>query len=266
MRQLLFLLILILSAGCKQGLKTEHYTIGLDPYWYPLELAGQEKPLLAFTIELFATIAKKENLELSIVYMNWDNLLEGLRKKQYSGAASSLPPYIFNLDKYSFSDPFLLTGPVLVVPMKSKIKNVTQLKGKEIGIVPRSSATLILQTYPDVILRAFDSIPLALDGLFKQQVDASVLNVLITQKYIRNLWSKQLKIASNPLSDEGVRLLTLRGDHPELHIRFNRGLKKLQKKGTYKKLLDKWGLSPDGKEVKDIDKKLQALIIKYVKS
>jgi ABC-type amino acid transport substrate-binding protein len=45
---------------------------------------------------------------------------------------------------------------------------------------------------------------------------------------------------------------------PALIKRFDKGLKKLKKKGVYEKLLRKWGLAPDGESLKEIEQKATA--------
>jgi len=262
----LFLLMCLLISGCGYRQPVKKYTIGYDPTWFPIEVGAQDKQLLAFSIELLVEISKKENLSLSVEERNWDNILQGLREKQYDGALSTLRPYAFNVDRYTFSNLYLESGPVIVTPTKSDVKNVSQVQSKEVAIIPGSTATVLLQKYPGVLLRSYDSIPLALEAIVKEGVDVGVLNVLITQKYIYNLWKSKLQIASAPLTDEGIRLLTLIDEHPVFIKRFNRGLKAVKKKGIYQKLLKKWGLGPDGKEIKNIDAKLQALMLQLQKS
>lgn len=262
----MLLILCFVVAGCSPGQKHQRYTLGLDPTWFPLELGQQEKQLLAFSIDLLVHIAQQEHLSLVVVTKNWDNLLEGLREKEYEGALSPLQPYSFHRDHYTFSELYLLTGPVLVTRTGSPIKQIEQTQWKAVAIIPGSSATSLLQKYPGLLLRSYETIPLALEAVGKEVVDAAVLNLLLTQKYIFNLWDNRLKIASPPLAQEGMRLLTLQGAHPTLITRFNRGLKGLQKTGTYQLLLDKWGLGPDGHEVPHIDAKLHALFIQLQKT
>lgn len=244
---------LLFSCGCNTPvLASQTYGIGVDPSWYPLQLAGQEPNVLAFSIELLTMIAKEENLQLTVQTMSWDNLMWGLQGKKYNAVLSPLRPYTFYEKKFSFSNPYLNSGPVLVVPKDSHIKKLHDLKGKEIGVVRGSSAALLLQTVPGILLQGYDSIALALEALEKEDVDAAVLEVLIVQNYVRNLYKDVLKIAGQPLNNEGLRLISLFQQSPKLLKSFDRGLAALKKKGEYAKLLKKWGLSPDGEPIADL--------------
>lgn len=256
------LLCALLACSCSGKKSSSGYEIGIDPSWYPLQLAGQEKNILAFSVELLVEIAKKENLQLSISNVNWDNLNSGLAAKKYDAILSSMPPYSFYLKSYSFSDPYLMTGPVLVVRANSKIANTNELQGKETGVVKGSSGALFLQTAPGVILRNYDSIPAALVDLSDQQIDAALVEVIIAQDYVRNFYRGTLKIATPPLNEEGLRLITLHDQAPRLIKRFNKGLAQLKKSGEYDRLLQKWGLSPDGKPIANLDRQIEAFLQK----
>ncbi|NGX39538.1 MAG: Arginine-binding extracellular protein ArtP [Chlamydiae bacterium] len=249
---------LLLVSSCQKSSST--YEIGIDPSWYPMQLDGQERNVLAFSIELLSTIGKQEKLPLAIATVSWDNLIWGLRGKKTAAILSSMRPYNFHLKEFSFSPRYLKSGPVIVAPFKSKIFGLRKLANKEIGIVTGSNAQLLLQPVPGLIIHNFPSIPIALKKLYLGEVEAAVVGILIAQKYIRNLYRKELKIASLPLDDEGLRLITLKDAHPALMKKFKRGLTKLKKKGVYEKLLIKWGLSPDGDPPPDLEEKIEQLL------
>ncbi|MDN3507038.1 MAG: transporter substrate-binding domain-containing protein [Simkaniaceae bacterium] len=260
MLRLIALFAVLLFCGCSgKSSSSSTYEIGIDPSWYPLQLADYEKNVLAFSIELLTTISKKENLELSIQSMNWNNLFWGLKEHKYNAVLSSMRPYAFYKNRYNFSDLYLLTGPVIVAPKNSPIKAPSDLKGKEVAVVRGSSAALILQTTPGIILKGYDSIPFALEAVAEKNVHAAALEVLIVQSYIRDIYQDTLKIIGPTLSDEGLRLVALSHESEDLLKRFNKGLMTLKESGEYEKLLKKWGLSPDGNPIANLDHEIENL-------
>lgn len=232
------------SCGCSKK-KSHDYRIGLDPSWYPLEIPGMDKNLLAFSTELLHEIASLRKVKIAIIHMSWDNLTLGLAEKEYHGVLSSLYPYLFYEKKYSFSDPYLMTGLVLVVPAKSSITSLDKLKDKEVAVLRGSTAVTLVDKYPGVQTKEYDAVPSALNDLLQQNVDAVLVDYLIAQAYIRDLYHGQLKIATAPLNDQGLRLITLYDQAPGLIKDFNRGLKELKENGKYLELLKKWGFSSD---------------------
>lgn len=255
--------IILFLYGCSAKKSSQGYQIGVDPTWYPLNFTGRETNVLAFSIELLQEIAKKEDLQLSIVSMNWNNLVWGLTTKKYDAILSSIYPYVFYEKKFHFSNVYLPTGPVIVVPEQSKIKKLDDLKGKRVGILQGSPAALFLQKYPDLLLQSYDTMPETLNALENMYIDTAVLDVLPAQSYVRDLYSGKLKILSPPLNDQGLRLITLDTKKEKLVDKFNSGLKKLQKNGRYEELLKKWGLS-DSKATADVEQNIELFLKSFV--
>lgn len=244
MRKLLLLFCIAFLSSCGSS-KNTTYVVGIDPYWYPQQLMGLEDNLLAFSIELLVEISKKEKLPIATVRKNWDNLVEDLQKKQYDAILSSMRPYTFFEKTFSFSDLYIQTGPVIVVPLASKITRLGDLQAKEVGVVSGSSSTVLLQKIPGLILQNFPTITLTLNAVRNQEVQAGSIPVLIAQRFVTDLYFDALRITTPPLDDEGLRLITLHKASPHLMTRFNRGLAKLKKDGTYNRLRTKWGLAPN---------------------
>ena len=257
----LTVLLLLFFSNC-HGRKSSTYEIGIDPSWYPLEAIGQEKNIFAFSVDLLTEIAKIESMQISILKMNPNNLLFNLDAKNYDAILSTMRPYTFNLKNYAFSELFLKTGPVLIVPKDSKIEGIKTVRGKKIGVVKGSSATVILQTLPGIILEGFDSAPETLIALEQKEVDGVAIGVLLAQNYVQNLYTDQIKIVTDPLDAEGLRLITLTSFKRSANLihHFNSGLTIYKKSGKYERLLKKWGLSPDGKSLSLHNKQIDSFL------
>ncbi|HSX12452.1 MAG TPA: transporter substrate-binding domain-containing protein [Rhabdochlamydiaceae bacterium] len=243
-KPLLFLVLCLsfLTFGCEKK-KTYDYYVGIDPAWLPLDLPGMEKNLLAFSTELIQEIGQTKKKQIGIVTMSWDNLTEGLQKKHYEGILSSLYPYLFYEKKYSFSDVYLMTGPVLIVPTQSKVDSLSMLKGKEVGVIQDGALSVLLEKHDGMIIRTYDSVPELLNDLLRTGVDAAIVDSLTAHAYIRDLYHGQVKIVTAPLNEQGLRLITLYDHSPALLKLFNQGLKTLKATGRYEELLEKWNLS-----------------------
>lgn len=88
-----------------------------------------------------------------------------------------------------------------------------------------------------------------------------ILNVIPAHEYTKNgIYLNQLKIASKPLTNEGLRLIAKNNsESKKLLEQFNEGLKALKKNGTYNQLLLKWGLFDPEKNEKSFDKSLSKI-------
>lgn len=232
-------LILIIIGGCSSP-KSQVLKIGIDPTWFPLDVINKEPYILAFSTELLQKIAQLKRIQLERVTVSWDNLLEGLNKKQYQGILSSLEPHVFNLEKYQFSENFLNTGPVLVMRENAVKSETDTFNEKEIAAFSQNDEQLLMQKYPDAFIRMYDSLQTALVDLTIGNLDAVLVDYLQAFSYVNDIYQNQLKIVSPPLNKEGLKLVTLAKEQQKLIQLFNEGLNELKKTGEYDELLKKW--------------------------
>jgi polar amino acid transport system substrate-binding protein len=240
--RVIFLLFCVWLSACSSGSSKMERRIGVDASWFPLGIAGRENNVTGFSTELLKEIGKVEKISITKVTVNWDNLIEGLQQHKYEAILSSIPPYTFNQQVYDFSELYLATGPVLVVPIKSAFESLGKLTGKEIGVVPDSKGAIVLEKYPAILIRSYDSVPQALNAIVHGALDGALVDALSAAAYCQDLYQNQLKIVTPPLTAEGLRLLTMHGQASDLLLYFNRGLDKLKASKTYDKLLAKWNL------------------------
>jgi len=242
-----FLTLIILALFLLNSCTTEtppSYTVGLDPLWYSMDIPEREKNLLGFTSDILKEISLSQKINIEILLRNWDNLIDGLKEKKYQGILSTLYPYSFYLNKYDFSDLFLATGPVLVVPSHSSVTSLEGLIDKQIGVQEGSEGALIIKMQPHILMRNYTSIPQALNALSNGEIDGAIVNILAAEAYCKDLYFEKLKILPPILNDQGIRLLTLHNQNRKFIEKFNMGLKKMHKNGKYKELQQKWSLGP----------------------
>lgn len=241
-KNLSFLLLLLLAA-CGGGGSSYDYRVAMDPDWYSLGYQGTSA-ITGFSEELLQEIGRSEKIKFAKMNVSWDNLLEGLNKKQYEAILSTLEPYNFRQNRYTFSDLYLKTGPVLVVSAQSNVKTLDDLAGKEIALTNDAYAPLIEKT-PGIIIRNYTQDAKALNDIASQKIDAALVSCLVASAYVNDIYKGQLKIITPPLNNEGLRLVALQGEHPELVEKFNKGLEKLKASKRYDALVKKWSLYTD---------------------
>ncbi|MCP5509611.1 MAG: amino acid ABC transporter substrate-binding protein [Chlamydiales bacterium] len=237
----IFICLACLLVGCGSMAKSP-YRIAVDPSWYPLDLMGKEANVYAFSSDILKAISKKEGIPIDRVNVSWDDTLEGLQKDLYDGVLSPLPPYNFNRAKYDFSDLYLPTGYVLVIPARSSMKQLKKMQDAEIAVQKDSEAERILDLYPSTIPRFYVSPSVALDKLAKGEYKGVIMNVIPAVSFIEDKYADQLKISGDPLNDAGLRLIAIKGKRSELIEQFNEGLKKIKRDGTFDKLVEKWNV------------------------
>ncbi len=226
--------------GCNSP--TPKYEIGIDPSWYPLDFQERQTNVFGFSTELLTQISLEENIEFSILNTNWDSLLDGLTTQKYQAILSSLYPYNFNQNIYSFSEPFLNTGPVLVASIQTPELSLKDLSGKTIGVLEGSPEILMLEKDSTISIRSYASVPDTLNDLVAENIHAALLPALNATAYVDHLYFRKLKVASKPLNDQGLRLITLKEKEPKLLEKFNKALEHMKKNKSYTELISKWNL------------------------
>lgn len=244
MRWKYIIICLILLAGCAKE-EERTYRIARDPSWFPTELLGREHAITVFSDELIRDIGRLEEFRVAIYGLQGHALLTKLQHREIDAILSSAPPIPQFRKYYDFSNVYLYTGPVLVVPEGSSATSLDDLAGKAIGIEMGTRTEQVIADVPQVVIRQYPDIVLALQALSREEIDGAVLAAIPTYAYLRDLFQKELKVVTPPLTDDGLRLLVLKGENPELVRKFNAGLVEAVKNGSYDKIAAKWQLDLD---------------------
>ena len=197
-----------------------------------------------FTEELLLDISRYTGIEFERIPANWDNLVDGLKKKKFDAVLTSLPPYEYNRVLFDFSQNFLDLGPVLIVPADSKQEDLNKMQEGLIGVISGDPSEFIANRYPALTVHRYSAIPDLLNAVASGEVLAGLLDRLPAVSYVQDLYSGKLKIASGSLTDTGLHLVTLKEGSKRLLSQFDKALDTMQKKKKLDALQKKWRLNP----------------------
>lgn len=235
------LLVAFMGGSCSPSVSDAH-TLGRDASWFPLQLDSKTAPLTAFTTALVQEIARVTHYPLEILNVDWVQLFQNLEEGHVAGVFSSLPPGLLSEKKYTFSDPIVSLGPVLIVPASSKFTSLLDLSGKMVAIYQYDESILVAQEYPAILIELYQSMPTILEDLKAGVIDAVLMPALEARSLVNHAFPGQLQIVSEPLSAKAIRLITCKNKHRSLIRHFNKGLQKTRDNGTYDKLRDLYHL------------------------
>lgn len=240
-------LSLLVLSGCGDGRAKDVYTIARDTSWYPMRLMGKEKNLLGFADELLFEIGKSEKFGIQFVTASSNTLFTQLNDKKYDAILTSIPLSSRQKEYYEVSQPIYLTGPVLLVHVNSEVHDLDELENQVIGVELGASVVFDLEHYPDLIISPYENILFALENLSNGQIDGVIMGLVPASVYTNSFYRGKLKIATAPMTKQGIRLVTLRTpEGTTLVEEFNEGLESLRSETEYQSLLRKWGLvDPD---------------------
>jgi ABC-type amino acid transport substrate-binding protein len=236
-----FIALLVVSCSCAVS-RRPTFRIGVDPNWYPLNFEAFQPYVNGFTEDLLLEISKYAGVNFVKVEANWDSLLDGLHEKQYDAVLTSMPSYNFNKVKYSFSKNFLDLGPVLIIPANAQLNDLSKLSNEVVGIVKEDPAFLILQKYPEIIVRKYETVPELLKAVVTGSLEGALLDRLVASSFVRDMYPEQLKISTGPLTDFGLHVMSLKSEDERLIDLFDRTLAQLKKQKKLQALQTKWQL------------------------
>lgn len=228
---------------------SNRYVIARDGTWYPQNFYGEESNVLGFSDDLLYNIAKLKKLSIRLVSSNPGHILEMLENgESVDGVLSSLQPDVILRSKYLFSERYYDLGAVLVVRVDSSIKEFADIKGGYLGIRRGANILFNIKDAPPVTVVTYDSRILMLDDIIRDKIDGALMNQLNGYNTTTFYYKGKLRVATPPLTDEGLRLVTLNRNREKALIEaFNEGLEELKQNGTYDELLRKWELpNPKG--------------------
>ncbi|MFV0339318.1 MAG: substrate-binding periplasmic protein [Parachlamydiaceae bacterium] len=223
------------------------YKVAIDTTWYPMSFYGRESSITAFSIDVLFSIARREKIQLDLVYSGPKRIAELLDDELVHGILTGMKPDPILEETYYFSEPYYRLGAVLVIRKEDDFTSLLNLPSKRVAVRRNSPILFKVQVDPKATIIPFDSPVGALEQLVRGEVDAVVIDKLLTYLYYGGSYQDKLKVVTLPLTVDGLRLVTLQDSAGEALIEaFNEGLKQIKEEGVYDEFLNQWDLyNPD---------------------
>lgn len=219
----------------------EGIPIGIDPNFYPVNFGRKQGDVNAYIRQLLQMISEEEAISFNLIDVNWDTIYDQLDSEELVGIITPISPDTFVRNQYSFSDPILKTGPVLVVGIDNKASSLEDLQGRTVVIVPGYFGMNELQMHPQVIVRSATSFAGALNDVQDKRANGAILPYITARNYVDDLYHDTLRIATEPMTERAIFLVTLKDKNKDFLYRFNKGYEKLLKAGKIDDLRKRWG-------------------------
>lgn len=236
-------LCLLCGISCTSSEKERPYLIGRDKSWYSLNLMGKEKNLQAFADDVLYAVAEEMDFHVDLDPSLGHTLQDSLQSGSYDGLVSAILPSSRALETFDFTDSFFLFGPVLVVQEKSKAVSLADMKDKVVGVQTGFSLVFTTEKAPSILFTPYDNILFALRNLDEGHIDGVIMDAVPAYEYTNSFYKGDLKVVTAPLTNDGLRIVTLRNRRGSYLVnQFDEGLKRIKENGTFEKLLKKWSL------------------------
>lgn len=238
------IILLFLLKACLAPHKPEHhyFHIARSAASYPFSQVEKGRNILAFSNDIIERVSALEEIGINVSGQDPPELYPGLDNGTFDAIMVSTVPYS-PTKNYDYSEPIYLLGPVLIVHQNSDVHSLEQMDGKIIGIPSGLSLVFNIEKYPSIILRTYESPQSALANLSRNVIDGVIMDYLSAITYTTSIYAGQMKIATEPLTEEALRIVARKNTHgDELIHYFDSGIEHLKKEGEFDKLLEKWSL------------------------
>jgi polar amino acid transport system substrate-binding protein len=241
LHSILFLCILLLSNKSIAEEKTLKWAADTES-GAPFAMVDPKatSKLIGFEVEIMEEIASELGYKLEFVQNSWDGLVPGLKNKNYDVAINGIEITPERQKEVNFSRAYYSTYEQLVVRKEQEgIDALADLHGKKVGTLKSSLAQTILEKEGGIEILYYESEVAAYSDLKNNRSDAVLLDSPIAIYYA--LPDPALKLVGSPIG-QMLYGIAIHKDRADLLKSINAVLKKMEKTGRLREILDRWNL------------------------
>jgi L-cystine transport system substrate-binding protein len=226
---------LVLAAGAEGDLAkikaAGAFRVATEGTYSPFTFHDASGALVGFDVEIAQEIAKKLGVKAAFTEGKWDGLIAGLDANRYDAVINEVTITDARKQKYDFSDPYVVTKPVLIVKSDSKIKSFADLKGKKVAEDLTTTYAQVAKSYGANVVNA----DLPLEVILSGRVDGTINDRLFFLDFKKQKPDAPLKIVDT-YDQPDYQGVILRKGNPDLVAAINKAIADIKADGTYLKI------------------------------
>ena len=213
--------------------------IGTEGTYAPYTFHDKSGKLTGFDVEIAEEVAKRLGVKPEFIETKWDGMFAGLDAKRFDMIANQVGIKPDRLEKYDFSDPYIVSKAVLIVNSDDNtITKFEDLKGKKSAQSLTSNLAKIAETN-GAVLQQVDGFNQAIDLLTSKRVDATINDSLSYLDLKKQKPDLAIKVVDEEENAQPSAVMFNKGNK-ELVDAVNKALTDIKADGTYAKISDKW--------------------------
>lgn len=234
-------------AGCSSNSSSSNektLTIGISPDYAPYESENKKGDIVGFDPDMVKCFEKYLSDEEGVTYklelkkMDFDNIVTQLQGDQIDLGISGFT--YSSKRKVEWSNPYLGSSQVAVVPKDSNIASLSDLEGKSIVAQTGSTGEAAAKEIKGANVTGLKNAQDIMNALSANQYDAAVVDLGVAKNYVK---SGEYKMLDKSLVDEQNYVIAKKGNKAVIK-KINKCIKKFLSSDDYDKLCKKYDLSP----------------------
>ncbi len=224
-----------------------HLTVGADYHFAPQSYVDASGHAAGFDVDLAGALASQMKLKLTVLNIDDPSIVQGLtaQTRRYDLGVNQPAPAVASAGAVGL--PYFESGQSIVAPSSDKhIKGLSTLCGLKVGTAPASAGELAVLGVNDAACHDNKArlIPAPDDVAAARDVATGKLDALVDDYPAAVLLARTtagVRVVPHHFVPAVVDLVFPPGGEAARDA-VGRVLERLRKDGTYKRLLDKWGL------------------------
>ena len=247
LKLMLALVMTCAIAGCSSSSKNDAdvtITIGTSPDYAPYESLNKKGEIVGFDVDMaklfegYLSDMEGKTYSLEFKQMDFDNIVTQIQGDQIDLGISG---FTYSEDRVvEWSDPYLGTQQVAVVPNGSSITSNDQLVGKKLAAQTGATGEQAAKEVENADVVSMKNVQDIFNGLASNQYDAAIVDLGVAQQYVSSGNFTQL---NGSLMDEKNYVIAKKGNTKMIKL-MNKCIKKFVASKDYDKLCKKYDLSP----------------------
>ncbi len=223
----------------------KEYLIVGDNSFAPFEFFDTKtNSYIGIDMDLLAAIAANQGFKYKIDNVGWNAALGSLNSGQADGMIAGMTITPEREKSYDFSEPYFEDGQTFFVAKNSKIKSLEDLKGKIVAVKTGTQGAEYARSVQDkygFTIQSFEGSDPVYAAVQTGNADAGIEDYSVISYRISNA-NLPLQLIGDKVNVGNYGFAVLKGKHPELLKLFNSGLNNIKANGTYKVILEKYGI------------------------
>ncbi len=170
--------------------KKGYFVVGLDDHFPPMGFRNEKNKIVGFDIDLAKAVAKDMGLKVHFKPVEWDSIILNLNKNNIDVIWNGLTITESRKEQIDFSPAYLDNHQIIIVPVSSRIRKISDFQDKVVGIQRGSTSEKAVMRNHELEdqlkeCRKFDNNKLAIQALTEKEVDAVVVDEIFGRYYLR---------------------------------------------------------------------------------
>lgn len=217
------------------------YTVGTDVTFPPFEFANKNNKYVGIDIDLMKAIAKTEGFKVVIKPVGFNAAVQAVEANQMDAVIAGMSITPERKAKLAMTDPYYKSGVVMAVKSGSKVKRLSELRGKTVAVKTGTSSA----DYANSIAKKYGFKTVTFDdsnNVYQQVLTGNSVACFEDQPVMQYgiATGLKLKIVTKPAVSGYYGIAIADKSKAELLPKMNAGIVALKKDGTYNKIVTKY--------------------------